>query len=85
MKYDNYTTYDFVIDPYFQKWVLYSDEETDTFWQNWIAEHLSKKSDIQDAVEVIVDLGFKSDIAANRAFIEVWNIINPGKLTANDS
>ena len=84
MKYINYTSDDFVKDAYFQKWVLDSDEETNAFWRNWLAEHPFKRPDVEDAIEIIVALEFKSDIAANQAFVEVWNNIKAEQLTVQE-
>ena len=53
MKYATYSTLDFVMDEYFQQWVLLPTEENEEFWQNWIKTHPEKKAAIEEAKNLI--------------------------------
>lgn len=87
MDYTDYSSIDFVQDPFFQRWVLDPDEESNLFWEVWLEKHSYKRDTIEDAIELIRVLGFTKDIEANIAFIEVWNRINAERegITKTDS
>ncbi|MBM1105755.1 FecR domain-containing protein [Aurantibacter crassamenti] len=53
MKYTHYSEDDFIVDAYFQKWVLRPDNETQNFWDNWISKHPEKKEIIESAAQFI--------------------------------
>ncbi|WP_421828667.1 FecR family protein [Larkinella sp.] len=47
--YTDYTTEDFAEDDFFRRWVLAPDAETDSFWQDFLAEHPEKNTVILTA------------------------------------
>ncbi|WP_198174720.1 FecR family protein [Spirosoma arboris] len=53
MDYSNYTSEDFVLDDYFQKWVAGKLPEEDTFWPDWVREHPEKGPLISQATFVL--------------------------------
>jgi len=58
MKYTKFDSKDFILDESFQKWVLYPDEETDLFWENFIQQHPEKQPEINKAKTAILELYF---------------------------
>ncbi|GEO07102.1 hypothetical protein AAE02nite_47660 [Adhaeribacter aerolatus] len=75
MKYQNYTAKHFVTDAFFQKWVIAPDAETNAFWEDWLEKYPFKKSDVNEAREIIQVLGFTTDFKTNNDFVAVWNEI----------
>lgn len=53
MKYTSYTEEDFVMDEYFQKWILAGDSGTRNFWKNWLKENPDKKNLVENAARLI--------------------------------
>ncbi len=59
MKYINYTSIDFVMDEYFQQWVLHPDKQTDAYWYQWLKDHPEKDNEIKEARKLILLQRFK--------------------------
>jgi len=59
MNYTNYSVVDFVMDEYFQQWVLQPDKETDTFWYQWLKDHPEKDNEVKEARKLILLQRFK--------------------------
>ncbi len=53
MKYTNYTEEDFIMDEYFQKWILDDNREVQSFWENWLQENPAKKHVVDKAAGFI--------------------------------
>lgn len=62
MDYLQYTALDFVLDEYFQQWIVSPNEETDSFWDTWQLQHPEKEREIEEARQTIHALQFKTDI-----------------------
>ena len=75
MKYPDFTTADFVTDPFFQQWVLTSDEMADAFWQNWLQEHPDKRTEVHQAAQLIRGIHFKTELPSEQDFQQVWQEI----------
>tara|TARA_R110002049_G_scaffold151181_1_gene314741 strand:+ start:1676 stop:2878 length:1203 start_codon:yes stop_codon:yes gene_type:complete len=76
MKYKDYTTEDFIKDEYFQKWILDSDEMTNTFWSNWLLDNPDKKEILERAIKLVQLINFDSDVLTEKEFDLMWgNII----------
>lgn len=58
-KYQKYVTDDFVTDEFFIRWVKKPDEETEGFWNDWIAKNPHKSEIITEAREKINLIQFK--------------------------
>ena len=58
MDYQKFAIEDFVLDKEFRKWVLANDEESNTFWNDWIQKNPAKLSDIQEARKILKNLRF---------------------------
>jgi transmembrane sensor len=54
MNYTNYSVIDFVMDEYFQQWVLHPDKESDYHWYQWLKDHPDKHYKLQEARKLIL-------------------------------
>lgn len=81
MKYANYTTEDFILDEYFQKWVKHPDKESNLFWHNWLDSHPGKREIVGEARQAIQEMIFSEDSPPAGALDEVWQKIQ----TVNDA
>jgi transmembrane sensor len=72
MSYSNYSAEDFALDDEFQKWVLDTDEQTNEFWSQWIANNPHKIKEINEARELVKLAGLSPDREATAAFLDVW-------------
>ncbi|MDW7693749.1 FecR family protein [Flammeovirgaceae bacterium SG7u.111] len=61
MKYTYYTLEDFITDEFFIKWAKDPDEESDRFWQHWIANNPQKKKDVTAAIHFIRSLAYDEE------------------------
>lgn len=59
MNYTNYSVIDFVMDEYFQQWVLHPGKESDYHWYQWLKDHPDKHYEIHEARKLILLQSFK--------------------------
>jgi hypothetical protein len=71
MKYQNYSTEDFVMDEFFQQWVIKPTYESSMFWRSWIANHPSKRQLIDEAKQIVIFLRFKAFCVSSKADVLV--------------
>ena len=85
MNYLNFDLADFILDEYFQEWVLNPTEESDTFWNNWIENNQEKKKIVAQAKEIIQNVNFKSidisEFSRDRVLDNINAIIKTKELT----
>lgn len=79
MDFQHSTVTGFVKNPSFQKWVIDPDADTTAFWEGWLSAHPDQSAALQEARQLILDLRFGTDYAANQAMIEVWQQIQAQK------
>lgn len=73
--YDNFSKDDFVMDPFFKEWVLFSDPVLDEFWMDWKEANPSKLKLLKEAEELVLHLE-KSKFEMNpNELISVWDSI----------
>lgn len=48
-RYSNFTSEEFLNDPFFRKWVVIADEETDRFWKDFLLRFPEKQKTVLDA------------------------------------
>ncbi|MDB5263214.1 MAG: iron dicitrate transport regulator FecR, partial [Adhaeribacter sp.] len=75
MDYSRFTVQDFLMDDYFQNWVLKPDHENETFWRHWLIEHPQQKADILQARELMRSLDIKPAILPPAKVNKIWNNI----------
>ncbi len=54
MPYEDYQVYDFVVDPFFRRWVLAPDEDICAFWDLWEQNHPDSQEILQHARKLVV-------------------------------
>ena len=54
MNYYTYTAKDFVMDEYFQQWVLRPDTETSQFWEDWLQHYPHQRSVVREAQQLVL-------------------------------
>ncbi|MGB3585556.1 MAG: FecR domain-containing protein [Tunicatimonas sp.] len=59
MDYQDFDAIDFILDDFFQEWVLHPSPTTDRFWQGWIGQHPEKEPTIRKALIAIQSLDFQ--------------------------
>ena len=72
MDFSDYSARDFVLDEFFQEWILDPDEKTTAFWEDWIAENPDKADVVDEARQVIQNIKkvIERNIACDRD--EIW-------------
>lgn len=64
MDYNHYDVDDFVADPFFNRWVKQSDEETSAFWEKWLEERPEKSDAVAQAKSIVAFLNFSAEEAS---------------------
>jgi len=64
--YLEFTEIDFVADAFFQQWVKFPDVTTTVFWEQWLAAHPEKRSDVIKAKAFIENLHFNTHLPSNQ-------------------
>ena len=76
--YSNYTVTDFVLDEFFQEWVIRPDKATNSFWEPWLRIHPEKTAYINEAKMIIVGIKFPFYRLSDNETKELWcRIKNP--------
>ncbi len=73
--YTNFSIDDFVTDPFFKEWVLYSDPAHDEFWMNWKQSNPSKINLIEEAKALVLALEKSKKEMKPNELISVWETI----------
>lgn len=73
--YDNYTIDDFVMDPFFKEWVLYSDPIHDEFWMDWKETNPSKVNRVEEARALVLSIERSKLQMSSDELISVWDSI----------
>ncbi len=72
----NFSVKDFVMYEPFQKWVLRSDEITNSFWEDWARRNPEKRKEIEEARSIILALNQEEAPDFNDEMTEVWESID---------
>ncbi|WP_223552192.1 FecR family protein [Aestuariivivens sp. NBU2969] len=72
MKYKDYSEQDFIIDDYFQNWVLKPDNMSNKFWSNLISNHPEKKVTIERAAYFVRVLSKDNETLKEEEFDDLW-------------
>ncbi len=71
MNYRHYTTEDFVTDDCFRQWVQHPDEESNSFWKDWVEQHPEKFETLNEARCILQHLHFKVPQPEQSDYLEV--------------
>ena len=78
MKYLDYSINDFVVDEYFQRWVLLPDPDVNCFWESWLAQNPEKEKLVDEAREIVQTINFRRYDLPKDQSLKVWENINIG-------
>lgn len=56
--YENYEVEDFVMDIFFNHWIVDQDPAAITFWEKWLHEHPEKQSEVNQARALLLSMPF---------------------------
>lgn len=74
--YASYSQQDFVMDEFFQHWVLHpGDLEADVYWRLWLSEHPEKQAETDQAREIILAMRFSNYELEKEAVANLWQKI----------
>lgn len=76
MNYRKYTVEDFVLDPWFRKWVLRPDKETHLFWDTWAEKHPEKVPLLKEARVLLLHLPQVKHALNEKEIDELWHAID---------
>lgn len=77
--YSHFSVNDFVLDEFFENWVLKPDEYTNAWWEQWLTEHPHKRNEVEQAREIIKQLTFPSYSMTETDVAELWTRIKSFK------
>ncbi|MDN5217102.1 DUF4974 domain-containing protein [Fulvivirgaceae bacterium BMA12] len=60
MRYNEYTTGDFLNDESFQNYVLKTDNSDTAFWSDWIRQNPEKKEEVEEAAKILASFSIKT-------------------------
>jgi hypothetical protein len=73
--YARFSVKDFIMDEYFQLWVFNPVGNIDAYWQNWLDENPSKRSDVEEARSTLLRLNFATFELPSEDVSYLWNKI----------
>lgn len=73
MNYAYFTAQDFILDEYFQNWVLQPNPEYDLFWKNWLAEYPHQQAAVDQARQVLLSLNPQPRQLPAANVARIWN------------
>jgi ferric-dicitrate binding protein FerR (iron transport regulator) len=73
MNYTDFSAADLAKDEYFQHWVSYTeDERVDLFWRSWLAEHPEKRSEVEEARNLLSGIRFENYALTDDDLSRLW-------------
>ncbi|WP_057938714.1 FecR family protein [Algoriphagus resistens] len=73
--YDNFSLDDFVIDPFFREWVLFSEIIHEEFWSDWKKANPSKINLVEEARDMVLNLEKSKMEMSPEELLSVWDTI----------
>lgn len=73
--YSNFSTEDFITDPFFKEWVIYSDPIHDEFWMAWKENNPTKVQMLEEARALVLGLRKSKMEMEPKELLSVWNAI----------
>ena len=70
-----YSVSEFVLNEYFQQWILQPTVDTNNFWQNFLLENPHKEMEIKAAKEIILRFREDADSPSTTQMNDVWSKI----------
>ena len=76
MKYENYLVDDFLKDDFFIRWVKYPDQQSNQFWDRWLASHPEKTQTLLHAKQIILSFQYAhTDDLHDEEYAEIFENI----------
>ncbi|GEO03576.1 anti-sigma factor [Adhaeribacter aerolatus] len=75
MDYTGFTAQDFLLDDYFQNWVLQPNPENEKFWQNWLRAYPNQQHEVEKARNLLLSLDFKPAVLPAEKVNRLWQHI----------
>lgn len=82
--YQDFSVDDFVMDDYFQKWVMHPDPATCTFWENYLSRNSQKRETVEKARKLLLSATFEVDTLQEQEVQHMWNAILEKAKAAKD-
>ncbi|SFU18020.1 ferric-dicitrate binding protein FerR, regulates iron transport through sigma-19 [Algoriphagus locisalis] len=73
--YSDFSIEDYLVDPFFKEWVLYSTPEHDEFWMRWIKAHPEKSALLEEARSLVLSLENSKEEMSPEELKDVWSLI----------
>lgn len=73
--YSHFSVNDFVLDEFFENWVLKPDQYSIAWWEQWLTENPHKRSEVEQAREIIKQLTFSKYSMTETDVAELWTKI----------
>lgn len=61
-RYQGFNERDFICDPYFQDWVINTNEENELFWKKFFEANPDKKAAGENARRILINIKFNEDL-----------------------
>ncbi|HEU5145362.1 MAG TPA: FecR domain-containing protein [Chryseosolibacter sp.] len=74
--YRNFSTDDLIKDEFFQRWVYFSDEESNAFWETFLQQNPQKKEEVQDAADFLRLLNFTEEDVFESKIVALKNRVD---------
>lgn len=74
-EYATFSTQDFVLDEFFQRWIIEPDELTDSFWKAWLRQYPEKQREISEARSIVSALSFNDHSLSDKEIAGIWERI----------
>ena len=74
-QYNNYAILDFAQEDSFIRWVRHQDESATLFWEQWLADHPDKASDIQAARQLVKSIKIEESPNPPQQVDRIWGKI----------
>ncbi|MEM9830525.1 MAG: FecR domain-containing protein [Bacteroidota bacterium] len=73
MKYTDYSVHEFVLDEYFQQWVLNPTAESSRFWEQWLSQYPEKQATVAEARRLVRLIRFNEYPFPQQDAEKIWN------------
>lgn len=74
--YSQYSINEFVLDESFRQWVLQPDEESMTFWHNFMLKHPEKQAMIDEAASLLLHLNVRFHDLTDASQERIWQVLD---------
>lgn len=75
-QYQHFSSDDFTLDPYFQKWVLNPGQEDQHYWTNFLLLYPEKEKELEHAKAMLLTLDRARPVSDEQQMEQEWNLLN---------